>query len=511
MLYLNFFIGFLAVAHAAMAWPKPRDNIPDDWKIIEMTVVQHDATSKTHETVDQAETIFVDDISNKKIPHQRKTLGHRLGMNKVTQAVTFKAYFRTPPLPPNRDPSKSIELFLCFTLAPKVLFKWDPTPSGPNFQFNETRKMPNGTRKTYYKITAAPNSVFPIRLTIDNAKRQNMFRLLWVTIRTEGDPSGSTPQLVKMTRAEDKPNTLPWTVGTPRPIIGLMRRPLGKVRLSLAMIASDIEKYAFVSEQTNEFTLTGYFRPQRDYNRIVLSSKAHVKVNIHVPPMLEYNGDYTVYTLEARDGTACEMLLWMDSSSLYKIEVLGTLGSLEYQDFSLMMHDPENDFSSSGVELLIPQRDNTTFVQAVEQRGGTAEVTDFVDFRPRPISVDSSTSRTSSRLSTSSTNSHSSSSDTRSRSSLPDTRSRSSSRPESPSSRSGSTSPRSRSRLRERLANRWSRDKPKADKEAPPKENEKDIEELKQATAFAERLTFALKSSMAPSSYMHEGFGHSES
>lgn len=267
---------------------------------------------------------------------------------------------------------------LRFKHLPDLWFQWGPAPNN-NFIYATTINQTKlGMCISYYKVKALPGSVFSISIKVMNTLARDRFSVEWVKTK-----SGNIlpPQAVALEEAKE-PEMFPVDWYFAPPALQLVPSPRGQVLLSQSLDSITISKYANISLDGKYFMLIGYFRPHFKTTRLVLSSTVLMGVGVYAPTLLQ-GEELPVYRLSSRDGIACELMVPMDPKLLYRVVVVAPNKPEVFLGFTLMQHDPENEFHSKGVNLLIPAVDQVFQLPPSDSN----DVPDLIDLRSRPNSV----------------------------------------------------------------------------------------------------------------------------
>lgn len=383
MLYSRVLAGFLAVGLAAAGQTQSSVYIYESAKRVHLAVWAHGpasgaGTSRDLEAGTVSKSEFVEKICSDSVPSQ-DTFLQRWGVNQVEHSVKFTAYYRTPP-PSGHDPRGLADVVMDLRLAhaPQTSLAWGESLQGNHFKYSGHRRGPENLEIPEYSITSKPGSVFPIVLVAPNFQPDKFFCMLLINTLPNSFEGRREAQLVTFKEAVMQ-KIRPRELTTPPPVLQLLHDSMGHLLLSRPMSRDDVLKFAEMTPGDEQFIVTGYFRPSHTMTKIVLSSTMLVGVQIYVPT-LPKDKEYMLYTLTTDEGEACEMILPTDPNLLYKVAIVGTYRMLAYFDFTLMLHDPDNHYISSGVDLLIPSSENRQPKHVTGAMNGTFEVADLIDF-----------------------------------------------------------------------------------------------------------------------------------
>lgn len=329
---------------------------------------------------------YVGEINSNVLPVVKKSFLDRCGITKASQIVAFTVYFRVPLVAQGRTLPENIELQAVFEHLVKVKFDFRNLSNDNNLKFHEVIKHRNGTRHAYYNVTAPPGSMIPVCIRVESAKRRKWFNFRWLQSRNSGSQEPQVPQSQFMAKAKEQ-KIRPEKLDFPPPALTELVNPLGRALMSQNLNSKNIEEYAVFLQDKKYFMLVGYFQPRHATTKLVLSSKAPVQVNVHVPLLPGGNDKYLLYTLGAKTGLACELAVPMNPKLLYKVEIMGVHQPDDFYGFSLMVHSLKSSDITSPMELVIPVLQKQAQLRALPQVDQSGQVFDSLDFQSTPPSV----------------------------------------------------------------------------------------------------------------------------
>lgn len=361
MLFSKLFLVFFAVAAAtSRPWQFFMD-IPENLKHVSMkeyfhsTPMLYDEFLRTRPKVSTEKKWGFKEIYSGEVNRFLKSAGLRILGFIFKRSISFQTYFRAPPLRRPTSETETVEVYLIFSYDPAMEFHWDSSLIGAHFQKVETIVETESLYRNKYKVVCQPGSVFPIRLTMLNVKRNMRFNLQWATPWDQDLWMPLSPQLVKIGPAqivEAIPchikglSPVTWDLGTSHSTVELSRFiPLPTVRLN-----------AIDFHRSDSFLLDGYFRPSQENTRFVLSSISPALVVVHTAALMAHRW-YPIYVLRSRRGYASKVVMKLEPNVYHRISVWSAMSSSNVFDFLLLSYNLENEFAGSNVTFLNPEYD----------------------------------------------------------------------------------------------------------------------------------------------------------
>lgn len=276
----------------------------------------------------------------------------------LERADLFQAYFRAPlaAVYSSKAPT-DVYLIFSYSVGTVFLIFQEKKANKPNFKHLETLKENSTHAAEVYKVTCLPGVVFPIRVIVFGAGKDETYKLEW-TLSLKYDSRQSlgtstvdmkTPKTKAVGKIQEKSLSPTEKFEAGNYITLPLHGP---------MTASSLEKLVFNTGTNKEFLLVGYFQLKISLTMLVLSSTTSVTAEIYAPKAHKHpraNPAYYHSTLLAYEDVASQVVLDSDPGLLHKIVIRGKFDKDNRADFTLMAYNPRLSFEPTVVKLLVPR------------------------------------------------------------------------------------------------------------------------------------------------------------